>query len=173
MTFPCNPRTWRIYKSGLWEPLGHNVHRQLHTISHSEPILVTRRIALIVIYSRSRIPPPLWDLNLGKLCYLVPVNRPPSPTSLNTHREDPSMAYSSAIPRQLVSLWEHQVYLNWFWQTELWSVATIFEVLKRKHKKLTCIMYHLFSFLMAYKISILCLRSLCLQVRLHVWLYHL
>src|SRR3954468_7374016 len=47
------------------------------------------------------IPPPLWDLNLGKLCYLVPVNRPPSPTSLNTHCEDPSRAYSSAIPRQL------------------------------------------------------------------------
>ena len=43
----------------------------------------------------------MWDLNLGKLCYLVPVNRSPYPTSLNTHREDPSMAYSSAIPRQL------------------------------------------------------------------------
>ena len=43
----------------------------------------------------------MWDLNLGKLCYLVPVNRPPYPTSLNTHCEDPSMAYSSAIPRQL------------------------------------------------------------------------
>src|SRR4051812_30341405 len=69
--------------------------------SHSKPIPVTRRIALIVIYSRSRIPPPLWDLNLGKLCYLVPVNRPPYPTPLNTHCEDPSMAYSSAIPRQL------------------------------------------------------------------------
>src|SRR3954468_23421027 len=49
------------------------------------------------------IPPPLWDLNLGKLCYLVPVNRPPSPTSLNAHWEDPSMAYSSAIPRQLAT----------------------------------------------------------------------
>src|SRR4051812_38395421 len=61
----------------------------IHTTSHSEPIPVTRRIALIVIYSRSRIPPPLWDLNLGKLCYLVPVNRPPYPTSLNTHCEDP------------------------------------------------------------------------------------
>src|SRR4051812_26593158 len=35
------------------------------------------------------------------LCYLVPINHPPSPTSLNTHCEDPSMAYSSAIPRQL------------------------------------------------------------------------
>ena len=43
----------------------------------------------------------MWDLNLGKLCYLVPVNRPPYPTSLNTHCEDPPMAYSSAIPRQL------------------------------------------------------------------------
>src|SRR3954466_6513674 len=71
----------------------------IQTTSRSEPISVTRRIAIIVIYSRSRIPPPLWDLNLGKLCYLVPVNRPPSPTSLNTHCEDPSMAYSSAIPR--------------------------------------------------------------------------
>src|SRR4051812_28849076 len=69
--------------------------------SHSEPISVTRRISIIVIYSRSWIPPPLWDLNLGKLCYLVPVNRPPSPMSLNTHCEDPSMAYSSEIPRQL------------------------------------------------------------------------
>src|SRR3954463_60261 len=75
--------------------------RSIQTTSHSEPISVTRRIAIIVIYSRSRIPPSLWDLNLGKLCYLVPVNRPPSPTSLNTHCEDPSMAYSSAIPRQL------------------------------------------------------------------------
>src|SRR4051812_1241987 len=73
----------------------------IHTTLHSEPISVTRRIALIVIYSWSRIPPPSWDLNLGKLCYLVPVKRPPSPTSLNTHCEDPSMAYSSAIPRQL------------------------------------------------------------------------
>src|SRR3954464_13725466 len=73
---------------------------QIHTTSHSEPISVTRRITLIVIYSRSRIPPPSWDLNLGKLCYLVPINRPPYPTSLNTHCEDPSMAYSSAIPRQ-------------------------------------------------------------------------
>src|SRR3954466_13279913 len=71
----------------------------IQTTSRSEPISVSRRIAIIVIYSRSRIPPPLWDLNLGKLCYLVPVNRPPSPTSLNTHCEDPSMAYSSAIPR--------------------------------------------------------------------------
>src|SRR4051812_39208627 len=77
----------------------HNL-ASIHTTSHSEPISVTRRIALIVIYSRSRIPPPSWDLNLGKLCYLVPVNRPPYPTSLNTHCEDPSMAYSSAIPRQ-------------------------------------------------------------------------
>src|SRR3954452_12434459 len=74
--------------------------RQSQTTSHSEPISVTWRIAIIVIYSRSRIPPPLWDLNLGKLCYLVPVNRPPSPTSLNMHCEDPSMAYSSIIPRQ-------------------------------------------------------------------------
>src|SRR4051812_24406177 len=74
----------------------------IHTTSHSEPISVTRRIAIIVIYSRSRIPPPSWDLNLGKLCYLVSVNRPPYPTSLNTHCEDPSMAYLSAIPRQLV-----------------------------------------------------------------------
>src|SRR3954463_8903276 len=72
----------------------------IQTTSHSEPISVTRRIAIIVIYSRSRIPPPLWDLNLGKLSYLVPVNRPPYPTSLNTHCEDPSMAYSSAIPQQ-------------------------------------------------------------------------
>src|SRR4051812_10379571 len=72
----------------------------IHTTSHIEPISVSRRIAFIVIYSRSRIPPPLWDLNLGKLCYLVPVNRPPYPTSLNTHCEDPSMVYSSAIPRQ-------------------------------------------------------------------------
>src|SRR3954469_7221531 len=78
-------------------PLGH----QLTHTSHSEPISVTRRIAIIMIYSRSRIPPPLWDLNLGKLCYLLPVNRPPSPMSLNTHCEDPSMAYSSAIPRHL------------------------------------------------------------------------
>src|SRR4051812_38306399 len=69
-----------------------------HT-SHNEPISVTRRIAIIVIYSRSRILPPLWDLNLGKLCYLVPVNHPPYPMSLNTHCEDTSMAYSSAIPR--------------------------------------------------------------------------
>src|SRR3954468_16490691 len=99
-TFPCNPRTWRLYKSGLWEPLGHD-NLDLLVTSHSEPIPVTRRIALIVIYSRSRILPPLWDLNLGKLCYLVPVNHPPSPTSLNTHCEDPSMVYSSAIPRQL------------------------------------------------------------------------
>src|SRR4051812_33306330 len=76
--------------------------------SHSKPIPVTRRIALIVIYSRSRIPPPLWDLNLGKLCYLVPVNRPPYPTSLNTHCEDPSMAYSSAIPRQLAPTVGHE-----------------------------------------------------------------
>src|SRR3954464_8569846 len=74
---------------------------QIHTTSHSEPISVTRRIALIVIYSRSRILPPSLDLNLGNLCYLVPVNRPSSPTSLNTHCEDPSMAYSSAIPGQL------------------------------------------------------------------------
>src|SRR3954463_10001584 len=74
--------------------------RSIQTTSHSEPISVTRRIALIVIYSRSRIPPPLWDLNLGKLCYLVPINRPPSTTSLNMHSEDPSMVYSSAIPRQ-------------------------------------------------------------------------
>src|SRR3954464_11240857 len=76
---------------------------QLQTTSHSEPISLTRRIALIVIYSRSRIPPPLWDLNLGKLCYLIPVNRPPSPMSLNTHCEDPSMEYSSVIPRQGVT----------------------------------------------------------------------
>src|SRR3954468_12419961 len=69
--------------------------------SHSEPIPVTWRIAIIVIYSRRRIPPPSWDLNLGKLCYLVPVNRPPYPTYLDTHCEDPSMAYSSAITRQL------------------------------------------------------------------------
>src|SRR3954463_5504326 len=75
--------------------------RSIQTTSHSEPISVTRRIAIIVIYSRSMIPPPLWDLNLGKLCYLVPVNRLPYPTSLNTHCEDPSMAYSSAVPRQL------------------------------------------------------------------------
>src|SRR4051812_24631962 len=74
----------------------------IQTTSHSEPISVTRRIAIIVIYSRSRIPPPSWDLNLGKLCYLIPVNRPPYPTSLNTHYEDPSMAYSSAIPRHWV-----------------------------------------------------------------------
>src|SRR5215216_5200470 len=74
---------------------------QLHITSHNNPIPITWHIPLIVIYSRSRIPPPLWDLNLGKLCYLVPVNRLPSPTSLNTHCEDPSMAYSSAIPRQL------------------------------------------------------------------------
>ena len=87
---------------GLWEPLGCVNLVLIHTTSHSEPISVTRRIALIVIYSRSRIPPPLWDLNLGKLCYLVPVNCPPYPTSLNTHCEDPSMAYSLAIPRQLV-----------------------------------------------------------------------
>src|SRR3954463_15256167 len=73
----------------------------IQTTSHSEPISLTRRIDIIVIYSRSRIPPTLWDLNLGKLCYLVPVNRPPYPTSLNTHCEDPSMAYSLAIPRQL------------------------------------------------------------------------
>src|SRR3954465_9117040 len=73
----------------------------LHTPRTANLISISRRIAVIVIYSRSRIPPPLWDLNLGKLCYLVPVNRPPSPTSLNTHCEDPSMAYSSAIPRQL------------------------------------------------------------------------
>src|SRR3954470_21989100 len=71
----------------------------IQTTLHRELIPVFQRIALIVIYSRSRIPPPLWDLNLGKLCYLVPVNRPPYPTSLNTHCEDPSMAYSSAIPR--------------------------------------------------------------------------
>src|SRR4051812_25939307 len=73
----------------------------LHTPRTANLISVNRRIAIIVIYSRSRIPPPLWDLNLGKLCYLVPINRPPSPTSLNTHCEDPSMAYSSAIPRHL------------------------------------------------------------------------
>src|SRR3954468_9975327 len=73
----------------------------LHTPRTTNLISVTRRIAIIVIYSRRRIPPPSWDLNLGKLCYLVPVNRPPYPTSLNTHCEDPSMAYSSAIPRQL------------------------------------------------------------------------
>src|SRR3954465_2670715 len=73
----------------------------LHTPRTANLISVTRRIAIIVIYSRSRIPPPLWDLNLGKLCYLIPINCPPSPTSLNTHCEDPSMAYSSAIPRQL------------------------------------------------------------------------
>src|SRR3954464_3850117 len=79
------------------EPLGH----RLHTPRTANLISVSRRIALIVIYSRSRIPPPLWDLNLGKLCYLIPVNRPPYTTSLNTHSEDPSMAYSSAIPRQL------------------------------------------------------------------------
>ena len=54
-----------------------------------------------MIYSRRRIPPPLWDLDLGKLCYLVPVNRPPYPTSLNTQCEDPFMAYSLAIPQQL------------------------------------------------------------------------
>src|SRR4051812_28573471 len=71
----------------------------LHTPRTANLISVSRRIAIIVIYSRSRIPPPLWDLNLGKLCYLVPVNRPPYPTSLNTHCEDPSMAYSSAVPR--------------------------------------------------------------------------
>src|SRR4051812_23794924 len=70
-------------------------------IAHREPIAVTRRIAIILIYSRSRIPPPSWDLNLGKLCYLVPANLPPYPTSLNTLCEDPSMGYSSAIPRQL------------------------------------------------------------------------
>src|SRR3954467_13509497 len=74
---------------------------QHQTTSHSEPISITRRIALIEIYSRSRIPPPSWDLNLGKLCYLVPLRRSPYPTSLNTHCEDPSIAYSSAIPRQL------------------------------------------------------------------------
>src|SRR3954464_5671485 len=73
----------------------------LHTPRTANLISVTQRIAIIVIYSRSRIPPPLWDLNLGKMCYLVPVNRPPYPTSLNTHCEDPSMAYSSAIPRQV------------------------------------------------------------------------
>src|SRR3954468_7100254 len=73
----------------------------LHTPRTTNLISVTRRVAIIVIYSRSRIPPPLWDLNLGKLCSLVPVNCPPYPTSLNTHCEDPSMAYSSAIPRQL------------------------------------------------------------------------
>src|SRR3954469_18648160 len=74
---------------------------QLHITSHNNPIPITRRIALKVIYIRSRILPPLWDLNLGKLCYLVPVNGPPSHTSLNTHCEDPSMEYSSAIPRKL------------------------------------------------------------------------
>src|SRR3954466_11230082 len=73
----------------------------LHTPRTVNLIAVSRRIAVIVIYSRSRIPPPLWDLNLGKLCYLVPVNPPPYPTPLNTNCEDPSMAYSSAIPRQL------------------------------------------------------------------------
>src|SRR3954464_1485844 len=73
----------------------------LHTPRTANLISVSQRIAIIVIYSRSRIPPPLWDLNLGKLCYLVPVNRPPYPIPLNTHCEDPSMAYSSAIPRQL------------------------------------------------------------------------
>src|SRR3954463_9535736 len=76
--------------------------RSIQTTSHSEPISVTRRIAIIVIYSRSRIPPPSWDLNLGKLCYLVPVKLPPSPMSPNKHCEDPSMAYSSIIPRQQV-----------------------------------------------------------------------
>src|SRR3954470_20629363 len=74
----------------------------IQTTLHRELIPVFQRIALIVIYSRSRIPPPLWDLNMGKLCYLVPINRPPCPTYLNTHCEDPSMAYSSTIPRQLV-----------------------------------------------------------------------
>src|SRR3954466_3657996 len=73
----------------------------LHTPRTVNLIAVSRRIAVIVIYRRSRIPPPLWDLNLGKLCYLVPVNRPPYPTPINMHCEDPSMAYSSAIPRQL------------------------------------------------------------------------
>src|SRR3954471_24829214 len=73
----------------------------LHTPRTANLISVNWCIAVIVIYSRSRNPPPLWDLNLGKLCYLVPVNHPPYPTSLNTHCEDPSMAYSSAIPRQL------------------------------------------------------------------------
>src|SRR3954471_20379095 len=76
----------------------------LHTPRTANLISVSQRIALIVIYSKSRIPPPLWDLNLGKLCNLVPFNRPPSPTSLNTHCEDPSMAYSSAIPRQLAPI---------------------------------------------------------------------
>src|SRR3954471_7526116 len=80
----------------------------IHITSHSEPISITQRIALIVIYSRRRIPPPLWDLNLGKMCYLVPVNRLPSPTSLNTHCEYPSMAYSSAIPRQLAPTVGHE-----------------------------------------------------------------
>src|SRR3954464_8343840 len=73
----------------------------LHTPRTANLISVTQRIAIIVIYSRRRIPPPLWDLNLGKLCYLVPVNRPPYPMSVNTHCEDPSMAYSSALPRKL------------------------------------------------------------------------
>src|SRR3954464_2864366 len=75
--------------------------RQSETTSHSKSIPVTQRIAIIVIYSRSRIPPPLWDLNLGKLCYLIPANSPPYPTSLSTLCEDPSMAYLSVIPRQL------------------------------------------------------------------------
>src|SRR5215216_6214775 len=79
---------------------------QLHITSHNNPIPITWHIPLIVIYSRSRISPPSWDLNQGKLCYLVPVNRPPSPTSLNTHCEEPSMAYSSAIPRHIVASME-------------------------------------------------------------------
>src|SRR3954464_7724302 len=59
-------------------------------IAHSELIHVTRYIAIMVIYSRSRILPPSWDLNLGKLCHLVPANLSPYPTSLNTHCEDPT-----------------------------------------------------------------------------------
>src|SRR3954466_2245223 len=85
MTFPCNPRIWRLYKPDLWEPLGrHTTH-----ITHSEPTLVTRRIAIRVIYNIIRVLLLSWNLDLGKLFYPVPVNLLPYPKSLNTHCEDP------------------------------------------------------------------------------------
>ena len=72
-----------------------------------------------------------------------------------------SLLYDGSCCSVLASLWEHQVDLNWFWQTELWSVATLFEVWKEKRKNLQVFSIIYFLSWLAHKLSILYLRFFC------------
>ena len=66
-----------------------------------------------------------------------------------------SLLYDGSCWSVLAPLWDHQVDLSWFWQTKFWSVALVWK------KKLTGIWNHLFSFLLAHKLSIFYLRLFC------------